>query len=155
MHDAIHEQCRDGDFGHAVQELEYDRCEHNAAEQHRLRDRNHTPGSGMYLRRTILRLFDFGEGQRTRTYRRTYFIDGARNGKAHAFADDIRQWADGHELLAAHIRYSRPADDDQLGKSYDSEGHIDLALSKSLLPFDDYDFFSVAHNLSCRHCTMA
>ena len=85
--------------------------------------------------------FIAGEGQRTRTYRRTYFIHGARNGKAHAFADDIRQWADGHELLTAHIRYSRPADDDQLGKSYDSEGHIDLALLKSLLPFDDYDFY--------------
>ena len=61
MHDAIHEQCRDGDFGHAVQELEYDRCEHNAAEQHRPRDRNHTPGSGMNPRRATLRLFDFGE----------------------------------------------------------------------------------------------
>lgn len=85
--------------------------------------------------------FIAGEGQRTRISRRTYFIHGVQNGRAHAFAGHIRQLADAHEFLTAHTRYSRTAGDDQLGKTHDSEGHIDLALLKSLLPFDDYDFY--------------
>ena len=78
---------------------------------------------------------------RTRKFRRTFFIHGARNGRVHAFGDELRRLADQHDALTAHIRYSAPGEDDRLGTTHDSEGHIDMALLRDLLPFDDYDFY--------------
>jgi hypothetical protein len=40
-----------------------------------------------------------------------------------------------------HIRYSNPSDDDVEGENYDSTGYVDIELLKSLLPFDDYEFY--------------
>ena len=81
------------------------------------------------------------EVARTRHFRRTYFIHGVRNGRDHAFADHIRQLAETHDALTAHIRYSKPLASDQLGTTHDSEGHIDMELLRALLPLDDYDFY--------------
>ena len=75
------------------------------------------------------------------TGRRTYFIHGAQNGSVHAFGRHIRQIADNNPDFTAHIRYSRPAGTDRLGKTHDSEGFVDTELLKSLLPLDDYDFY--------------
>ena len=85
--------------------------------------------------------FIINEGQRTRTFRRTYFVHGARNGEVHAFREHVRRLADEHEAFTAHIRYSHPADDDRLGETHDSEGHVDIALLQQILPLDDYDFY--------------
>ena len=46
-----------------------------------------------------------------------------------------------HDCLSAHIRYSDPGENDVLGETYDSEGYVDIALLKSVLPFDDYEFY--------------
>ena len=81
------------------------------------------------------------QGLRTRKFRRTYFIHGARDGRSHAFGDQIRQLAAEHETFSAHIRYSAPGSADRLGVTHDSEGHVDIALLKALLPFDDFDFY--------------
>lgn len=81
------------------------------------------------------------EGQRTRNFRRTTFVHGARNGQAHAFAGHIRRLAGEHDAFSAHIRYSHPGDGDRLGETHDSEGHVDIALLKSILPFDDHEFY--------------
>ncbi len=81
------------------------------------------------------------EGRRTRNFRRTIFIHGARNGKVHAFGEHMRQLAAQHENLTVHIRYSEPGGDDQIGVTHDSEGHVDIRLLKQVLPFDDYDFY--------------
>lgn len=80
-------------------------------------------------------------GLRTRHFRRTYFIHGARNGREHAFGPHTRELATAHDFLSVHIRFSKPAAEDRLGVSHDSEGHVDLELLKSLLPFDDHDFY--------------
>ena len=85
--------------------------------------------------------FIINEGHRTRNFRKTFFIHGARNGRAHAFGDHIRALAAEHDNLTAHIRYSDPGDDDRLGETHDSEGFVDVALLKQVLPFDDYDFY--------------
>lgn len=85
--------------------------------------------------------FIVNEGLRTRRFRRTHFIHGARDGRAHAFGDHIRRLAAAHDALTVHVRYSRPRADDRLGVSHDSEGHVDIALLKHLLPFDDHDFY--------------
>ncbi len=81
------------------------------------------------------------EGLRTRRFRRTYFIHGARDGRVHAFREHIRRLAAGHESFTAHIRYSAPDGTDRLGETHDSEGHVDIELLKEVLPFDDFDFY--------------
>lgn len=85
--------------------------------------------------------FIIREGLRTRRFRRTYFVHGARNGRVLAFADHLRRLAAEHSSLTVHIRLSHPQASDRLGHTYDSEGHVDLDLLKAILPLDDYDFY--------------
>jgi ferredoxin-NADP reductase/predicted pyridoxine 5'-phosphate oxidase superfamily flavin-nucleotide-binding protein len=80
-------------------------------------------------------------GGRTRFHNRLIFIHGARNGREHAFATHLRATASNHVNLTTHIRYSHPDASDVLGHTHDSVGRIDLALIKSVLSFDDYDFY--------------
>lgn len=73
--------------------------------------------------------------------RAVWFIHGARNGAEHAFRNHVRELTDKCVWVDVHIRYSRPSSADQQGRDYDSVGRIDINLVKSLLTFDDYDFF--------------
>jgi len=73
--------------------------------------------------------------------RALWFIHGAVNGRVHAFGRRVRELAADHADLSVHVRYSQPAQDDIEGKHYDSTGYVDVDLIKSLLPFDDYEFY--------------
>ena len=73
--------------------------------------------------------------------RPVWFIHGARNGREHAMGEHMRRLAQEHENVHVHIRYSRPDSTDVEGRDYDSLGHIDIALLKQVLPFDDYEFY--------------
>ncbi len=73
--------------------------------------------------------------------RQIWFFHGARNGAEHAFGAHVRGLAEQCETLHVHIRYSRPAESDRQDTDYDSQGHVDIDLLKSLLPLDDYDFY--------------
>ncbi len=73
--------------------------------------------------------------------RKVWFIHGARNGKEHAFRDRVRAIDESWSNLTVHHRYSNPAAEDREGKDYHSTGRIDITLLKSLLSFDDYDFY--------------
>ena len=73
--------------------------------------------------------------------RPVWFIHGSVNGDVHAFGDHVRRLAQEFPCLTTHIRYSSPSDNDVKEENYDSTGHVDLDLLKSLLPFDDYDFY--------------
>ena len=81
------------------------------------------------------------EGLRTGTFRQTYFIHGTQNSRVHAFGDHIRRLAADYDSLTAHIAYSKPDEGDRLGVTHDSEGRVDVALLKRVLPLDDYDFY--------------
>ena len=81
------------------------------------------------------------EGMTCGCQRPIWFIHGARNGAEHAFAGQVRDVAEKCESLHVHIRYSQPTERDQPGSDYDSQGHVDVDLLKSLLTFDDYDFY--------------
>ncbi len=70
-----------------------------------------------------------------------WFIHGAGNSKVDAFDRHVRGLAADCPGLNVHVRYSQPAAGDIEGKNYDSTGHVDLDLIKSLLPFDDYEFY--------------
>jgi len=73
--------------------------------------------------------------------RQVWFIHGARNSEVHAFDDYVRGLARDWPCLRVHVRYSQPLGSDIEGKEYDSVGHVDINLLKSLLPFDDYEFY--------------
>lgn len=81
------------------------------------------------------------EGRRTRSFRRTFFIHGTTHGRALAFGRHLRSLARVHPSLTLHIRFSQPSADDRLGESHDSVGRVDMDLLRSVLPFDDYDFY--------------
>jgi hypothetical protein len=78
---------------------------------------------------------------RTRHHAPIWFVHGARNSESHAFGAHLRDKAARHGNLQTHIRYSQPLQEDELGKDYDSQGAVDIDLLKSILPFDDYDFY--------------
>ena len=73
--------------------------------------------------------------------RPVWFIHGARNGREHAMGSHVRGIAAAHDNIHAHVVYSRPDAADVVGRDHDSAGHVDVALLKRLLPFDDYDFY--------------
>ncbi|MEO1169427.1 MAG: pyridoxamine 5'-phosphate oxidase family protein [Pseudomonadota bacterium] len=81
------------------------------------------------------------EGRKTKNFRQVYFLHGTQNGRSHAFAEHVRTLAAEQEGFVAHICYSRPGEDDELGITHDFEGRIDIELLKNTLPFDDYDFY--------------
>jgi uncharacterized protein len=78
---------------------------------------------------------------RTHHHAPIFFVHGARNSAAQAFAAFLKAKAAVHSNLRAHIRYSKPLPGDAVGETHDSEGIIDVALLKSILPFDDYEFY--------------
>ncbi|NIV75325.1 MAG: MOSC domain-containing protein [Gammaproteobacteria bacterium] len=73
--------------------------------------------------------------------RPVWFIHGTRNGREHAMGEHVRRVAAEHDNVQVHIRYSRPEPGDVRGRNYDSQGHVDIALLKQVLPFDDYEFY--------------
>ena len=73
--------------------------------------------------------------------RQVWFVHGAMNGKVHAFGRQVRELAADYPCLNVHVRYSQPSEDDIEGENYDSTGHVDIDLVKSLLPLDDYEFY--------------
>ena len=73
--------------------------------------------------------------------RRVWFIHGTRNGREHAMGAHVRRLAQENDNVNLHIRYSAPTPNDALARDYHSQGHIDIALLKQLLPLDDYEFY--------------
>jgi len=82
------------------------------------------------------------EGKRVRRLRPTWFIQGARRQADLAFRaelDTLIQRA-GDSLTVARL-LSQPTPGPWQGEGLQGSGRIDLALLKSLLPFDDFDFY--------------
>ena len=73
--------------------------------------------------------------------RPAWFVHGTRNGIHHAMCKHMRQVAAENDNISLHIRYSQPRPEDIEGREYDSIGHVDLDLLKSLLPGKDMDFY--------------
>lgn len=73
--------------------------------------------------------------------RPVWFIHAAKNSDVQAFGDHIRKLEREFSCLTTHIRYSDPSARDVIGEHYNSAGHVDIDLLRSLLPLDDYDFY--------------
>lgn len=78
---------------------------------------------------------------RTRHHAPIWFIHGARNSAVNSFGAYLTTKSHQHANLSPHVRYSRPLPVDRVGVTHQSEGHVDLALLKAILPLDDYDFY--------------
>ncbi|TDN70752.1 pyridoxamine 5'-phosphate oxidase family protein [Paraburkholderia sp. BL10I2N1] len=81
------------------------------------------------------------EGIRTRRVRPTWLIQAARSLPERAFDKEIASlmtMADG----AVHVlRVLSQTDGALEDRDYEAAGHVDVALLKQALPFDDYDFY--------------
>ncbi len=73
--------------------------------------------------------------------RRVWFVHGARDGRHHALADEVRGLAARAPNVRLHVAYSRPRPEDELGRHYDSVGRVDGALLEKLVPGLDGDFY--------------
>ncbi len=73
--------------------------------------------------------------------RRVWFVHGARDGRHHPLADEVRRLAARAPNVRLHVAYSRPRPEDELGGHYDSAGRIDAALLEKLVPGLDGDFY--------------
>jgi ferredoxin-NADP reductase len=73
--------------------------------------------------------------------REVWWLYGARSGREHPFAKEVRTLikalAHGH----SHIRYSSPDPDDRLGVDFDAQGRLDIAMLRGLEVPRDADFF--------------
>jgi ferredoxin-NADP reductase/MOSC domain-containing protein YiiM len=61
-----------------------------------------------------------------------WWVHGARNHAEHAFAEEARRHLAALPGARAHVRYSRPAASDELGRDYDAEGHVTLEALQEL-----------------------
>ncbi len=82
------------------------------------------------------------EGVRTRHMRPIWFIHGARTSDERAFYAEAARLAEAAGgSVKLHFALSRPGPDDDAGRDYQSVGHVSADLLRSVLPFDDFDFY--------------
>jgi ferredoxin-NADP reductase len=60
-----------------------------------------------------------------------WFLHGARDGRSHAFRDEVRAIAEQNPNLTIHFAYSRPREEDTI--HYHSTGYVDVDLIQSLV----------------------
>ena len=73
--------------------------------------------------------------------RPVFFVHGARDGKHHALAEEVRSLVAASDDLHRHISFSRPNGEDREGHDYDARGRVDGALLASILPDLDAEFY--------------
>lgn len=83
----------------------------------------------------------FANDTRVRFPQQVLLIHGARNGREHAFGDFLRERASRHASLHLHVAYSQPLETDELGRTHQSVGRINIDLLKRLLVIEDYEFY--------------
>jgi len=67
-----------------------------------------------------------------RSAREVWWLYGARNRNEHPFAKESRELLQALARGQSHVVYSRPEPEDQLGRDYDSTGHLDAPLLERL-----------------------
>jgi ferredoxin-NADP reductase len=75
------------------------------------------------------------------TPREVWWLHGARNGKSHSFAAEVRQLLGRVARGRSQICYSHPAADDQAGRDYDAIGRLDMRILEHLGVPRDGDFY--------------
>jgi nitric oxide dioxygenase len=70
-----------------------------------------------------------------------FFIHGARNGRTHAFTDEVRNIARGADNITVHISYDEPLPEDLENNRCDAEGIPDVTLLEQLVPLEQAEFY--------------
>ncbi|MCA9265030.1 MAG: 2Fe-2S iron-sulfur cluster binding domain-containing protein [Planctomycetales bacterium] len=73
--------------------------------------------------------------------REVYLFYGIANSNHHTFREQLESLAAESSNVRIHTAYSRPLEQDKMGREYDSPGRIDLKLLRSVLPSNNFDFF--------------
>ena len=73
--------------------------------------------------------------------RLVYFVHGARNGRQHALADEVRELVRRNPQARSVTLYSQPDAEDREGRDFDRQGRVDAALLAELNPALDADFY--------------
>lgn len=73
--------------------------------------------------------------------RRIYLYYGLRGGNEHVFKQQLAQLASTHPNFHLLVAYSQPEPDDQLGRDFQHQGHVDLDLIKKSLPHGRHQFY--------------
>lgn len=73
--------------------------------------------------------------------RPVWFIHGARDGRHHPLAQEVREAAARRAGIHTHIAYSQPRPEDRYGLDYDSEGRVDGALIARLVSDSQAEFY--------------
>lgn len=82
------------------------------------------------------------EARRKRRMRRTYLVYGARSLAERPFDKEIQELRSQAGPALSVVRVlSRPEESAQKDVDYEAVGHVDVALLKTILPFDDFDFY--------------
>jgi uncharacterized protein len=76
-----------------------------------------------------------------RSDREIWFFFGARHGGEHMLRQDVNELAAKYKNLRLHICFSRPGAADVLGRNYQHEGRVTVALMKELLPSSNFEYF--------------
>ena len=70
-----------------------------------------------------------------------WFLHGARNGRQHALADEVRRLAEAAPNIHTHVTFSRPEPGDLTEDPNRSEGRLDGKTLDRLLPSFDGEFY--------------
>ncbi|MGI9478056.1 MAG: pyridoxamine 5'-phosphate oxidase family protein [Hyphomicrobiaceae bacterium] len=73
--------------------------------------------------------------------RPVWFVHGARNGRHHPFASEVRDFASMRHNIKVHVAYTQPERDDAIGVNFDSAGRIDGTLLARLVGSVDAHYF--------------
>jgi uncharacterized protein len=77
----------------------------------------------------------------TNSDRRIWFVHAAISGLEHAMADHVRQIARDRDNVRIHIAYDNPREEDVMGRDFDTRGRLSVETLRTLLPWDDYEFY--------------
>ncbi|MEQ8858477.1 MAG: pyridoxamine 5'-phosphate oxidase family protein [Pseudomonadales bacterium] len=69
------------------------------------------------------------------------FVHGARDGAHHPFAAEVGRVAAEDSMVTTHTAYSRPREEDVLGRDFDTVGRLSGDVVAGLLPTLDADFY--------------
>lgn len=73
--------------------------------------------------------------------RTVHLYYGLRNGREHAFRQQLQEIAAQHPALHLNVVYSRPETSDILGRDYQHQGHVDVDLLRHTLPHGRHQFY--------------
>ena len=76
-----------------------------------------------------------------RDKREIYFFFGCRSGVDHMFRDEMLELQKSNPNVRMHICYSRPAEDDEPGVSFNHESRVSVDLMKEILPSSNFEYY--------------